>query len=110
VFFNAPHFKQQAQAAIDAVGPDLKWFVLDALPVTQVDITAYGVLDDLAQTLRARGAQLMLAGRITQLNELRKTLGIDEGSIFARYFPTLEQAVLAYRATLAAESANSGTL
>jgi len=110
VFFNAPHFKQKAQAAIDAAGPDLKWFVLDALPVTQVDVTAYCVLDDLAQTLRARGAELMLAGRMTEVIELRKSLGIGEGSILARYFPTLEQAVLAYRATLAAESANSGTL
>jgi hypothetical protein len=67
-------------------------------------------LDDLAQTLRARGAELMLAGRMTEVIELRKSLGIGEGSILARYFPTLEQAVLAYRATLAAESANSGTL
>jgi high affinity sulfate transporter 1 len=110
VFFNAPHFKQQAQAAIDAAGPDLKWFVLDALPVTQLDITAYGALDDLAQTLRARGAELVLAGRMTEVIELRKSLGIGEGSILARYFPALEQAVLAYRATLAAQSANSGTL
>jgi high affinity sulfate transporter 1 len=109
VFFNAPHFKQQAQAAIDAAGPDLKWFVLDALPVTQIDITAYGVLDELAQTLRARGAELVLAGRMTEVIELRSALGIREGTIFARYFPTLEQAVLAYRGTLAAESAKSGT-
>jgi hypothetical protein len=41
---------------------------------------------------------------------LRKPSGIGEGSILARYFPTLEQAVLAYRAKLAAESVNSGTL
>ena len=110
VFFNAPHFKQQAQAAIAATGPDLKWFVLDALPVTQLDITAYGALDDLAQTLRAQGAELVLAGRMTEVIELRKSLGIDEGSILARYFPTLEHAVLAYRAKPAAHSANSGTL
>jgi high affinity sulfate transporter 1 len=106
VFFNAPHFKQQAQAAIAAAGPDLKWFVLDALPVTQLDITAYGVLDDLAQTLRARGAELMLAGRMTEVMELRNSLGIGEGSILARYFPTLEQAVQDYRAMCAAERDN----
>jgi MFS superfamily sulfate permease-like transporter len=110
VFFNAPHFKQQAQAAIAAAGPDLKWFVLDALPVTQLDITAYGVLDELAQTLRARGAELMLAGRMTEVIELRTSVGIGEGTILARYFPTLEEAVLAYRATLAAARVNGGSL
>jgi len=33
-------------------------------------------------------------------------VGVAEGTILARYFPTLDEAVLAYRATLAAESAN----
>jgi len=66
-------------------------------------------LDELAQTLRARGAELVLAGRMTEVIELRNSLGIREGTVLARYFPTLEQAVLAYRGTLAAESANGGT-
>jgi high affinity sulfate transporter 1 len=102
MFFNAPHFKQKAQAAMDDAGPDLKWFVLDALPVTQVDVTAYGALDDLAQMLRARGAELMIAGRMTELIELRKSLGIGDGGIFSRAFPTLEQAVQDWRETLSA--------
>ena len=109
VFFNAPYFKQQAQAAIDAAGPDLKWFVLDALPVTQVDVTGYCALDDLAQTLRAKGVELMLAGRMTESIERRDVAGIAESPIFARYFPTLEQAVQAYqemRATQSAETAS----
>jgi hypothetical protein len=41
---------------------------------------------------------------------LRKSSGIGEGSILSRYFPTLEEAVLAYRATLPAEKAKGGTL
>jgi MFS superfamily sulfate permease-like transporter len=57
VFFNAPYFKQQAQAAIAAAGPDLKWFVIDALPLTQVDVTGIYELEELAQTLRQRGAE-----------------------------------------------------
>jgi hypothetical protein len=36
-------------------------------------------------------------------------VGIGEGTILARYFPTLEEAVLAYRATLAEERINSGS-
>lgn len=109
VFFNAPYFKQQAQAAVDAAGPDLKWFVLDALPITEVDVTGYCALEDLAHMLQARGVELMLAGRMTETLELRRMLGIGESKVVARYFPTLEKAVQAYRAIWAAESANSGT-
>jgi len=97
VFFNASYFKQRAQAAIDAAGPQLKWLVLDALPVTQVDVTGYCALDDLAQTLRAKGVELILAGRMTESIERREIAGIDESPIFARYFPTLRQAVESFR-------------
>ncbi len=99
MFFNAPYFKQQAQTAIDAAGPDLKWFVLDALPVTQVDVTGYFALDDLAQTLRTKGVQLMLAGRTTESNQRREAAGIAESPIFARFFPTLAQAVESFRSS-----------
>jgi hypothetical protein len=74
-----------------------------------VDITAYGVLDDLSQTLRTRGAELMLGGRMTETSELRKSWGISESRIVARHFPTLEQAVQDYRAMRATERANAGT-
>lgn len=97
VFFNAPHFKEQALAAIDAAGPDLEWFVADALPVTQLDVTGHIVLMDLATTLRARGAELIIAGRQDELREFRKASGFDDESLFARRFPTLEQAVQAYQ-------------
>jgi high affinity sulfate transporter 1 len=93
VFFNAAYFKQQAQAAIDAAGPDLKWFVLDALPVTQVDVTGYCAWEDLAKTLRAKGVELVLAGRMTELIERRKASGLGEIQIVSRHFPTLAQAV-----------------
>lgn len=59
MFFNAPYFKQQAQAAMDAASPGLKWFVLDALPLTQVDVTGYCASDDLAQTLRPSAVELI---------------------------------------------------
>lgn len=107
VFFNAPHFKQQAHAAIDAAGPELKWFVIDALPLTQVDVTGVFELRDLARTLAARGAELVLAGRMTEIAEWRKTKGADESRIVPRHFPTLKQAVRAYRALQAAAGADA---
>ncbi|RKT46167.1 SulP family inorganic anion transporter [Thiocapsa rosea] len=98
VFFNAPHFKQQALAAIAAAGPDLRWFVLDAVPVTGLDYTGYTELEALAATLRRQGAELVLAGRMTEAAQRRRAAGLDEPGLIRRHFPTLRQAVKAYRA------------
>jgi len=105
VFFNAPYFKQQAQAAIAAAGPGLKWFVIDALPVTQVDVTGIYELEDLNHTLREQGAELVIAGL---LGDTRNMLG-DGGLAAAQrnlpQFPTIEQAVQAFQARSASSAA-----
>jgi high affinity sulfate transporter 1 len=108
VFFNAPHFKQKALAAIHAAGPGLKWFVLDAVPITGYDYTGYAELEDLAETLRERGAELVLAGRETETRELRRAKGIKESRLFSRQFPTLRQAAKAYRAMTEAGKSGAG--
>jgi high affinity sulfate transporter 1 len=97
VFFNAPYFRQQALAAIDRAGPGLKWFVVDALPITQVDLTGYFEFRSLVKAVEARGVELVVAGRVTESGEWRAASGIDEGPIAALRFATLEEAVWAYR-------------
>ncbi len=95
VFFNVPYFKRQTQAAIAAAGPELKWFVLDALPVTQVDVTGiYGLLD-LERDLRARGAGLALAGRMTETRRWLEARGLHTEAFHVEHFPTLRQAIRA---------------
>jgi high affinity sulfate transporter 1 len=97
VFFNAPYFRQQALAAIDRAGPELKWFVVDAMPITQVDLTGYFEFRSLVQAVEARGVELVVAGRVTESHEWRAASGIDEGPIAAVRYATLEEAVWAYR-------------
>lgn len=66
VFFNAPFFKRGVFAAAEAVGPSLKWIVLDMLPITLVDATGLYTLEEIADTLRERGVVLVAAGRQTE--------------------------------------------
>ncbi len=101
VFFNAGHFKQQALAAIDAAGPSLRWFVVDLLPVTHLDITGYCTLDDLARTLHEQRAELAFAGRMTEVSERRKSLGLEESSKLGRHFLSIGDAVESYRSSQA---------
>ena len=81
----------------DAAGSELRWFVIDAIPISHVDVTGLYALRDLQETLEARGANLILAGRQTEvLTGLRET-GLYRPEYEERLFPTLRQALRAYR-------------
>jgi MFS superfamily sulfate permease-like transporter len=108
VFFNAPYFRQQALAAIDRAGPGLKWFVVDALPITQVDLTGYYELRSLVEAVEARGVEFVVGGRVTESSEWRASARIEGGPIASLRFATLEEAVWAYRRRFPAAPAAEG--
>lgn len=96
IFFNAPFFKREALAAAAAAGPQLKWFIVDALPVTWVDATGLYIIREVVDALEARGVVVVLAGRQTEWSDWRQRRGLADRA--TRSFPTLRQAVLAFRA------------
>ena len=97
VFFSAPHFKRKVLAAAAAAGPDLRWFVIDLLPISQIDATGLFAVRDAFAALQARGIVVAAAGRDTEWADrsARRDLGGALASI--RFFPTLRLAELAYR-------------
>jgi len=96
-FFNADYFKQRALAAADAAGPDLQWFVIDAIPISEVDVSGLYALRDLRVALDARGVVLVLAGRRTEFLNWMRAIGLYRDIHEERVFPTLRQALKAYR-------------
>ena len=96
VFFNAPYFKQQALAAAAAAGPSLKWFVVDMIPVTMIDVTGLYTARDLIDTLRSRGVVFATAGRQTEWQQWLARRGM-EGFTSSRSFPTLRAALEAHQ-------------
>jgi high affinity sulfate transporter 1 len=95
VFFNAPYFRRQALAAAEAAGPDLKWFVIDMIPITMIDATGLYTADELISSLAERGIIFATAGRLTE-----RTLWAKKrlsGGPEIRRFPTLRAALKAYR-------------
>ena len=94
VFFNAPYFKQVALTAVTSAGPGLRWFVLDAIPVTSHDVTGRQTLFELQRELLARNIAIAVAGRETEILDWRRKRGVDgAGSGQLRFFPTLRLAV-----------------
>lgn len=88
VFFNSGYFKREALAAANQQGDDLRWFVLDMIPLTQLDITGIDALLDLQAELASRGVELVAAGRRSESSQ-----GVSP----VRHYPTLRKAQQAYR-------------
>ena len=95
VFFNAGYFKREALAAANQQGDDLRWFVLDMIPLTQLDITGIDALLDLQAELASRGVELVAAGRRSESSQ-----GVSP----VRHYPTLRKAQQAYRKAFLAPS------
>ncbi len=94
VFFNVNYFKQQVERAVAHTGTDLRWLVLDALPITQMDVTGYLVVEDLKASLRQKGIQLVVAGRRKEILDWRKAHAFEDDDTL--YFPTMRKAVKAF--------------
>ena len=76
--------------------PDVRWFMIAAEPITDIDTTAADMLEELDERLNARGISLVFAEmkdlvrqKITRY-ELNRT--IDP----AHFYPTIEDAVTAF--------------
>jgi MFS superfamily sulfate permease-like transporter len=96
-FFNAAYFKQRALAVVDAAGPELRWFVIDAIPISDIDVTGLHALRDLEETLEGRGITLIVAGRRTEFLDWLRERGLYRSEHDQRIFPTLRQALRASR-------------
>lgn len=96
-FFNSAYFKHRAIRAADTGGTELKWFVLDMIPVSQIDVTGIYAMLDLRDILAERGVRLVFAGRKTELTERAMKVGIYNDELESLMFPTLRQALKAYR-------------
>jgi high affinity sulfate transporter 1 len=94
VFFSAAYFKREALKA--AAGADVRWFVIDMLPVSLVDTTGLYALRDTFELLRERGIVVGIARREPEW--LRRAIdgGFTDPRLGLRYFPTLRQAEQAY--------------
>ena len=96
VFFNAEHFKQCALKAAKASGEDLRWFVIDTIPISDIDINGVTVLKDLKQKLAGQNVKLVLAGRQSEIETGLRQIGEQVKNVSELTYPTLRQAVNAF--------------
>ena len=97
-FANADDFHRRALAAIAAEAEPVRWFVLNAEAIIELDITAADMLDELAQELQRNGIRFAMT-RVKQglFHELERA-GLVARLGFDAFYPTIPVAVAAFRA------------
>ncbi len=97
IFANARTFREEVEELVHT-RPNLRWIVVAAEPITDVDTTAADMLEELDEELNAREISLVFAEmkdpvrRKIERYELTRT--IDPG----HFYPTLEAAITAFQA------------
>lgn len=67
VFLNANYFRQQVERTVERAGADLRWLVVDAMPLTQAD-------GDAGETCAPRGADSGIPARVMSPSGAHATL------------------------------------
>jgi MFS superfamily sulfate permease-like transporter len=97
IFFSADYFKREVEKAAINAGPDLRWLVVDLMPVNMVDATGLYAMRDVFDDLRARGVVVAVAARDTEWTDWAQQRGLT--AQLGKYLrvSTLEEAVRTYR-------------
>ncbi len=96
-FFNAAYFRQRALKAVREAGPGVRWFVLDMVPISHIDVTGVYALQELQADLAHAGVKLVLAGRRTEIIGWLRDAGMYREAHEAMLYSTLREALRAFR-------------
>lgn len=103
-FANAELFRDRVLGAVAAALPTpVRRLVVDAEPITNVDITAADILAELDETLHAADIELCFAELKDPVKDKLKRFGLFSRLGEERFFPTIGQAVNVYLKTYAVE-------
>jgi len=94
-FFNSGYFKQRARDAVRSAGPGLKFFVMDAIPISNIDVTGLYALSDFKAELDRQGTRLVVGGRRTEMLNWFHKIGLYRPEHENMFFPTLRRAIKA---------------
>ncbi len=88
IFANARTFRDEMRGIAEE-RPDLKWILIAAEPITDVDTTAADMLEDLDEWLNERGISLVFAEMKDPVRKKIERYGLTRTIDPAHFFPTL---------------------
>jgi high affinity sulfate transporter 1 len=102
IFANARTFREHIQQ-LAATSPPPAWIIVAAEPITDVDTTASDMLEDLDTALNQAGISLVFAELKDPVRAKIERYGLDRTINPAHFYPTLEDAIAAFRARSGAD-------
>jgi high affinity sulfate transporter 1 len=97
IFANTRTFRDQVRE-LSRSTPAPEWIVVAAEPITDVDTTAADMLEDLDQELNEHGISLIFAEMKDPVRQKIDRYGLTRTIDPAHFFPTLDEAIDAFRA------------
>ncbi|MBV9454014.1 MAG: sodium-independent anion transporter, partial [Rubrobacter sp.] len=107
-YANVARFQDEVLGLVDGADPPLKWLVIDAGAVNDVDYSAGQALGDLDTLLQVKGITLALVELNPNAREQIGRYGSLKGEPQDRYFDTLGKAVRAFRQDSPTKETRSG--
>jgi high affinity sulfate transporter 1 len=95
-FANADTFRERLLERVDDSGDPVRWVVIAAEPITDVDTTAAEMLEELDKELAARGVELAFAEMKDPVKDRLERYGLRRKIGHDFFFPTLGVAVKAF--------------
>ncbi len=106
-FANAEDFRRRALAAIAAEPTRVRWFVLNAEAIVEIDITAVDVLQELQQELAGSGIVFGFARVKQDLYRQLSRAGVAANIGPEHFYPTLPTAIAAFQAQAATDASGA---
>jgi high affinity sulfate transporter 1 len=101
-FANSRTFRERIRALARSEPPPA-WIIVAAEPITDVDTTAADMLEDLDEALNEQGISLVFAEMKDPVREKVERYGLTRTINPAHFFPTLDEAIAAFRRESGAE-------
>jgi MFS superfamily sulfate permease-like transporter len=95
-FANADTFRARILDAVSAASPPIRWVVVAAEPIIDVDTTAAETLEELDVELTARGVELAFAELKDPVRDRLERYGLEKRIGREFFFPTIGVAVKTY--------------
>jgi SulP family sulfate permease len=107
LFSNCGHFVERVRGLIAASATPVRWFVIDAQAMTDIDVTAAEALQALKLELEKQGIALKFAHANRPLREILQRIGFTGELGQESFFHAVHECAAAFRARFGAQPASA---
>ncbi|MGA7954266.1 MAG: SulP family inorganic anion transporter [Gloeobacterales cyanobacterium] len=92
-YANASHFSEEVQSLVKSAEPPVKWFILEARAITEIDYSASQTLRDVVKDLSVRNVTFIVSGLAPDVKAQFDRDGLTDLIGVDRFFNHLENAL-----------------